>query len=153
MDSVRFPSKWCRLIPGNSKSVIYSKILLREIDLKPYFERSVSIDEKATIKCSYLNDTIQISHFKLNSNLIQNNIQELEDVICKVDSALMCEGINIPTEALKYKSNTLCIDSNGQFRHIGCSLIVNEELNDNKIIKHCKFCKIALIRCQRKNCA
>lgn len=100
-----------------------------------------------------MNDTIQISHFKLNSNLIQNNIQELEDVICKVDSALMCEGINIPTEALKYKSNTLCIDSNGQFRHIGCSLIVNEELNDNKIIKHCKFCKIALIRCQRKNCA
>lgn len=56
---------------------------------------------------------------------------------------------------MKYKTNTLCIDSNGHFRHIGCSLIVNEELainrlDDNKIIRQCKFCKIALIRCQRK---
>jgi len=58
------------------------------------------------------------------SNLVQS-IQELEDVICKVDSDIMCEVVNIPTEALKYKTNTLCIDSNGHFRHIGCSLIVN----------------------------
>jgi hypothetical protein len=50
MDSVLFPSNWCRLVPGNNKSVIYSKILLRESDLKPYTKRSVSIDEKATIK-------------------------------------------------------------------------------------------------------
>jgi len=154
MDSVRFPSKWCRLIPGNSKSVIYSKILLRDIDLKPYFERSVSIDEKATIKCSYMNDTIQISHLKLKTNFIQN-IQELEDIICKVDSAIVCEGVNMPTEALKYKTNTLCTDSNGQFQHMRCSLIVNEELtinrlNDSEITQQCKFCKIALIRCQRK---
>jgi hypothetical protein len=149
MDSVQFPSNWCRLVPGNNKSVIYSKILLRESDLKPYFERSVSIDEKATIKCSYMNDKIPFSHLKLNSNLIQN-IQELEEVICKMDSSIMCKGVNIPTEALKYKTNTLCIDSNGHFRHIGCSLILIEEfainrLNDNKIIRQCKFCKVPSI--------
>lgn len=102
MDSVRFPSNWCRLVTGNNKSIIYIKILPRENDLKPYFERSVSIDEKATIKCSYMNDAISISHLKLNSNLIQN-IQELEEIICKMDSAIMCKGVNIPTEALKYK--------------------------------------------------
>lgn len=91
IDSVQFPSKWCRIIPRNNKNVIYSKIVLKEFNLKPYFERSVSIDENATIKCSYMNDTIQISYLKLNSNLVQS-IQKLEDVICKVDSAIMCEG-------------------------------------------------------------
>jgi len=72
-----------------------------------------------------------------------------------LDSAIICEGVNIPTEELKSKTNTLCIDSNGKFRHIGCSLIVNKELTINrlkynKIFSQCKFCKIALIRCQRK---
>jgi len=47
------------------------------------------------------------------------------------------------------------IDSNGHFRRIGCSLIVIEEfainkLNDNKIIRQRKYCKVALIRLHRK---
>lgn len=148
-NSVRFPPKWCRLIPENNRSVIYSKILLRENDLKPYFERSVSIDEQAIIKCSYLNETIKIDYLNLNSNLI-HNILELEDVICKMDNAIMCGGVNLSNELLKYKTNTLFTDSIGQCRHISCLLVVNADLTNNNSFVQCKFCKIALIRCHRK---
>lgn len=42
---VCFPANWCRLILGNNKTVIFWKILLREDNFKPYFERPVCINE------------------------------------------------------------------------------------------------------------
>jgi len=47
-----------------------------------------------------MNYIIPISHLKLNSNFIQN-IQELEEVIYKMDSAIMCEGVNITNRSVE----------------------------------------------------
>lgn len=148
-DSVCFPANWCRLIPGNNKTVIFCKILLREDNFKPYFERSVSINEQGTIEYSYMNNTIKITEFDLSSHNILYNINELENQINRVNDAIMCEGVKIPKHLLKYKLTTINIDNNGQFRHSSCTLVVNKEIY-NKKLSQCRFCRTILSRCQRK---
>lgn len=154
INSVPFPINWSRIIPSNSKSVIFSKVVLNEGDLHPFFERSVCIDEQATIKCSYMNYIINPDQLDLNCLTI-SNIQQLDDVIQKVDSAITCEGFNVSKELLKYKTNMVHVDSNSQFRHSNCTIVVNNSISSisqiyNKAFVQCKYCKTAPIKCQKK---
>jgi len=61
---------WNRIIPTNKKCVIFCKVLLKN-DSTPYFERSIIIDEDATVQCKYLHSFhIDFKKLELNSNVI-----------------------------------------------------------------------------------
>lgn len=139
-NSVAMPPNWSKILPANKKIVIFSKILINEESMSPYYERSISVDEDLVIECRYLNKVFK-NNILLEKSNFTKSIDGIQNVIKKFDSIDMCKRISIPEEHKKYKIKTTCFDVHGRFRHINCSLVYNYEKSLKKIpkIKSCKY--------------
>lgn len=146
VNSVLIPVNWSRIIPANKKMIIFSKVLVKESIVLPYFERCVSVYEDMTVECRYLNKIINNDDILKQSNKKELNIQNM---IFNFDLAIMCSGVKIPEEDKKYITKTTYKDASDSFRHINCLLVLNtisnpinfNATNKNKKPENCKFCK------------
>lgn len=131
------PPNWSKILPANKKIVIFSKILINEESMSPYFERSISVDEDLVIEYRYLNKVFK-NEILLEQLNFTKSLDGIQNLIKKFDSIDMCKGISIPEEHRKYKTKTTCFDVDVCFRHINCSIVNNYEKISK--IKSCKYC-------------
>lgn len=138
INSIVFPNGWSRHdIPG--KLIMFSFFIVKTKDIlienyvpTPILYKRVCLGFNLNVQCFVMNMSVNTDLFGSNK---LNCSKDLEDILKQFDTSIICKGYKLKEKLLH--SKTTYTDPAGNFRHIMCPLILNQN-ND------CKYCNKAI---------
>lgn len=138
INSIIFPNGWSRHdIPG--KLIMFSFFIVKTKDIlienyvpTPILYKRVCLGFNLNVQCFVMNMSVNTDLFGSNK---LNCSKDLEDILKQFDTSIICKGYKLKEKLLH--SKTTYTDPAGNFRHIMCPLILNQN-ND------CKYCNKAI---------